>query len=107
MKFSLYGNNDGASISLDGLLEMQRNEGMLWAHAEDSGSESCYCEVARWNEAARRFERYAFAKCADDRFPELPEATDVKTAEHAAQLINNVTPQVRLPIVHRMPNPKS
>lgn len=105
MKFNLYGADPWATIAMEGLLEMQREEGMLWAHAEDSGSESCYCEVARWNAATRRYERFAFCKCADYRFPELPDATDEVTAEHAAQLINDLIPcNMRVPIVHRLPN---
>lgn len=105
MKFNLYGADPWATIALEGLLELQREEGMLWAHAEDSGSESCYCEVARWNAATQRYERFAFCKCADYRFPELPDATDDVTAEHMAKLINELIPcKQRLPIVYRMPD---
>lgn len=104
-KFNLYGADPWATISLDGLLEIQREHGALWAHAEDSGSESCYCEVARWNDARKRYERFAFCNCHDYRFPELPGARDEATADQGAKLINslsNLAP--RSPIVHSLPN---
>lgn len=104
MKFHLYGADPWASISLEQLLEMQREHGALWAHAEDSGCESCHCEVARWNDARKRYERFAFCNCHDYRFSEMPDASDEATAEHAAKLINDLTHlAARPPIIHLLP----
>src|SRR5487761_1708125 len=104
MKFHLYGSDPQASTSLAGLLEIQREHGSLWAHAEASGSESCHCEVARWNYATKRYERFAFCKCLDYRFSELADATDEATAEHAANVINDSCRFAQhAPIVHLLP----
>ena len=38
---------------------------MTCAEAAFSGSEGCYCEVAKWSESRNRYERFAFAKFFD------------------------------------------
>jgi hypothetical protein len=104
MTFTIYG-QPHQSISFDDLLAIQKEHGMLWAHAEDSGSESCYCEVARWNEKARRWERFCHLKCMDYRLPELLDASDEQTAIKLAERINALLHcGDRASIVHSMPN---
>ena len=105
MKFSIYGSNTAwAEIDLLELLQMQSTDGDLWAHAETSGCESCYVEVARWNHAAQQWQRFCFFKIDGWRFPEIDDCTDGHTAELLARRINSTTWQARAAVVHRMPN---
>lgn len=104
--FSAYSDDYGrTSISYAELIELERKEGGLFARAENSGSESYYVEVCRWNEQARRLERFAFAKAYDFRFPDAPDASDLETARLAARRINRHSDLGDLtPLVHRLPN---
>ncbi len=102
IQFAKYGSG---YITLDDILVIQNETKMLWAHAEDSGCESCYCEVARWNERTERWERFCVVKCLDYRLPELPDASDEETAVELAKRINEpLWDDGRASIVHSMPN---
>lgn len=58
--FCLYGQS-WKSVSLADLVA----DPMVCAEAAFSGSEGCYCEVAKWSESRNRYERFAFAKFFD------------------------------------------
>jgi hypothetical protein len=107
-RFSMYGWDGpgfGPKLSLADLLAIQAEDGTLWAHAEDSGSESCYCEVARWNHVEVQWERFAHCKMMDYRLSDLPEASDEATATEAARRINKpLWFDDRAPVVHSLPN---
>ena len=65
-------------------------------------------EVARWNEATDRFERYTYEKCLDVLRSDVPglseDATDGETAEAVAKLINDAAwHKGRLSLLHGMP----
>lgn len=102
IRFELYGDVWHA-LTLEEMLAAQAEHHNLWARAENSGSESCYCEVAVWNDDARQWQRFATCKCMDYRLPELPEATDAATAEALAAMINKDQDE-RIAVIHRMPN---
>ncbi len=68
--YSLYG-KPCERISREQLLAEQHRDGMLFARAEESGSEGCYVEVARWYEARWRWERYAFLKFLNGDDPQF------------------------------------
>ena len=101
--YSLYG-TDCERISHEQVLAEQHRDGMLFARAEQSGSEGCCVEVARWSEARCRWERYAFHKFLDGDDPQLFSC--VEAACHYAKEINQATSHVTtfLPIIHRMPD---
>lgn len=92
--------------TLEHLLEIQRDSGDLWAHSEKSGSESCYCEVARWNHKAEKWQRYCGIKAMNFEFADAPYANDETKADRMAYLINTsgLAWEGRTPIVHRMPD---
>jgi hypothetical protein len=103
-RFHLYDDADPCrSIMLDDLLHMQRQDVCLWAHAEASGSESCYCEVARWNydAAPAAWQRFAWCKLADTAIG-WPHQDDAERARGLAEIING-GPGLA-PIVHGLPN---
>jgi hypothetical protein len=96
-------------VSLVDLLKLQvESGGDLLARAEDSGCESTYWEVARWNEARRRWERFAFEKCLDVFRSDVPglsaDAGDQETAEAVAKIINDAAwHKGRMTWVHTLP----
>jgi hypothetical protein len=105
MRFAIYGAAGSRSISLDEIVAEQQADQMLFAHAEDSGCESCYVEVAKWSNSRKRWERYAFCKCLDYRLPEMPDASDEDTAIEAARRINEPCyTEGRASVVHTLPN---
>ena len=61
---------------------------------EESGSESCYVEVARWSFKRERWELYAFLKTMDVTFFENDgdedefEMSDREKAQHISGMIN-------------------
>ena len=87
MSYSIYGG--GRNITLDELKAENDRGGMLLARAENSGSEGCYVEVAKWNESTERWERYAFEKYFGGEHPGDDDlATCMSTAEKYAAEIN-------------------
>lgn len=108
IRFSSYGDPIGATCTLQDLIDQSRRDGMLYARAEDSGCEGCYCEVCIWNDEARRFERFAFVKLFGGEFEIATGecAGERESAEYCARLINEASTawnNARLPIIHRMP----
>lgn len=101
-RFCAYGSEVlGEGHTLAQLIEFQKSEGSLFARAENSGSEGCYCEVARWNLKTHRFERFAFLKCFGGEWTD--EITSAgETAAKFADAINNAGHH-GLSVVHVMP----
>jgi hypothetical protein len=98
-RFSLYG-EVWNGIDYPALLEQAKETGLL-ARAEDSGCEGCYVEVARWNDDARQWQRYAFLKCfgGEDGI----DGSSRETADRIAAAIN--APAGRYAsLIHNMPN---
>lgn len=102
--FALYGAPHNG-LYVEELLDMQRKDGMLFARAEQSGSEGTYVEVAIWNSNHRQWQRYAFMKCFGGEHKELPDAGSIQTARRFADDINQImyTQDVSFSIVHNMP----
>jgi hypothetical protein len=102
--FSRYGQSFD-TLTVDEILEMQRRDGMLYARAEQSGSEGTYVEVAIWNPNHRQWQRYAFMKCFGGEHPSLPDAGSIQTARQFADDINHLVhvQDVSFSIIHSMP----
>ncbi len=103
MMFSLYTVDGQLSrgVSLADLLKVA-SEWCLFARAEDSGSEGCYVEVARWNAKTHRWERFAFEKCfggEDGNEPGSAHATAARVASH----INDASGNGDTGLIHGMP----
>lgn len=105
MHYSFYGERiTGAGIDHHDLASRGKPHGDLFARAENSGSEACHVEVARWNESTSRWERYAFMKVFGGEHLEAPDAHAVETAELFAMEINIVQDLgTHAPVIHRMP----
>jgi hypothetical protein len=95
--FSKYGGAE--SISLKEFHEIPAGD--LWARAEQSGCEGCYCEIARWSNKNHRWERFAFAKFFGGEHPEAPEAGSIETAALYARDINRGEIAT---VIHGLPN---
>lgn len=68
--FGRYGRSMG-SIKVSELRDMQD----VRAETADSGCEGMYCEVAKWNERKKRWERFAYQKFfGNDEMSEHEEA---------------------------------
>lgn len=102
--YCLYGSPHNV-MDVEELLELQRKDGMLYARAEQSGSEGTYVEVAIWNSNHRQWQRYAFMKCFGGEHPTLPDAGSIQTARRFADDVNQIlhTQDVSFSIVHNMP----
>lgn len=89
-------------LSLEDLVNHNLEHQDLWARVEFSGSESCYVEVARWNNTANRWERYAFCKMMDVEIEdESADYTDDEAkGERICELINLDT---RFSFIHSLP----
>ncbi len=85
ISFNFYGGSSRAWSLKDMLAESAK--GMLLARAEQSGCEGCYIEVAKWNETAKKWQRYAFEKVFGGEDGKEPE-TATATAERIAKEIN-------------------
>lgn len=114
MNYTRYGNTF-QSISHQQLLEEQKKTGDYWARVEESGSESCYVEVARWNYSVEAWQKFAFLKACEVRREDcgLHEgANDFEAAEYLADGINDAGYfKGAFPVIARMPawnspNPK-
>jgi hypothetical protein len=101
-RFAAYGSEViGEGHTLAQLIEFQKSEGTLFARAENSGCEGCYCEVARWNLKTHRWERFAFLKCFGGEWVDGITSAS-KTAAKFAEAINSAG-HCGLSIVHVMP----
>lgn len=101
--FALYG-EVWNGVSFEELLEQAKQDGMLLARAEESGCEGCYVEVARWNDGARQWQRYAFLKCFGGE-DGIDDGGACETAERIAASINDAAGRPRYPsLIHNMPN---
>jgi hypothetical protein len=113
LRFNLYGGETFESLTYNELLALAEECGMLYARAEFSGSEGCYVEVARWNNKAGQWQRFAFEKVFDEyaddgRFGDVRVATCYERADWIARKLNHaggVGPGVRL--IHSMPSYKA
>lgn len=106
MNYSTYSSGHAglsSPISHAALIAMNIAEGSLLARAENSGSEACYVEVARWNDKTERFERFAFAKVFGGEHPGSPDATCILTAERFAAEINE-SGDPWISFIHRLPS---
>lgn len=86
-------------LSVQHLVEHNLEHQDLWARVEFSGCESCYVEIARWNNSANRWERYAFSKMMDVQIGE-EDLTDEDKGERICELINLDT---RFSFIHSLP----
>lgn len=108
MHFSRYGVADLAPIDYDDLLHHQQALGDLVARAENSGSEGCVTEVARWNPRTKRYERYCFRKWfagdpqANGRHD--PSVPSYVVAASYADIINDEGDAALSPLIHRFPD---
>lgn len=98
--FCRYGGN-GDSITLDELKQLQRETGSLFAHAENSGCEGCYVEVARYNNAANCWQRFAFLKCFGGEHASNEDASAEETARLFAA---EISPRACDSFIHSLPN---
>lgn len=102
--YCLYGSPHNV-LDVEDMLQLQRRDGMLYARAEQSGSEGTYVEVAIWNDNHRQWQRYAFMKCFGGEHPSLPDAESIETATRFATDINQIchTRESDFSIVHALP----
>jgi hypothetical protein len=78
--FAQYGKLGFGSLSIDDLLKLN-----CIARTEDSGSEGCYCEIARWNIKEKKFQRFAFCKFLGG---EIENQDAFGCADHVTNLLN-------------------
>ena len=106
MRYAYYGNAAMTGIEHTALCEHNRKNGDLLARAENSGSEGCYVEVARWSYERNRWERFCFVKFLGGEDREREDWPVAKLAEHHANEINNAarSGQDRLPLIHNLPD---
>ena len=112
IRFAKYGSSAlGGGVSLADLITESKETSYLWAHAEDSGCESCYVEVAKWDDKHKAWFKYAFLKTLDVlRGLELElecseDASDEEVAVLIAKKINDVSwEEGRASIVGAMAN---
>lgn len=114
MNFSRYSppNTLLRGISFEELLEISK-DGSILARAEDSGSEGCYVEVARWKQGSDCHSgdwcRYAFEKVFGGEDLKLehqtagPEVSAHATAERIAARINAASGNAHIALIHHMP----
>ena len=72
----------------------------IFAHAERSGSEGCYVEVARWSYLRERWEKICHCKCFGGEIKEHPDLSDNDTAKFIADFLNSRHNGHNLPIVY-------
>jgi hypothetical protein len=102
MNFSIYGGAFG-TLSFEELLADGRKSQLLLARAEESGSEGCYCEVAKWSFDRNRWERYCFAKFLGGEGVESEEGlTPRELADRYAAAIN-ATGGWAMALIHNLP----
>ena len=100
MMFSQYECGGFRHETLESIIALQTDTMDLFAHAENSGSEGCYVEIARWSYTRQRWERFAFCKLFNE---EIEGLSAVDAAKKIAAQINGVYPEESA-IVHRMPS---
>jgi hypothetical protein len=90
LDFCLYtgdGATFGRTISVADLRE-RFTSGDFLARAENSGSEGCYIEVARWSDTREQWERFAFLKVFGGEVTSARDLSSDETAEKIASLLN-------------------
>ena len=102
--FCLYGDQAWQRIAYDELLTVAKQTGMLYATPENSGCEGVYVEVARWNDRARQWQRFAFDKFFDG---DVDGETAWQTCERVAAEINAASGCRHVTWVHALPNYES
>ena len=110
MRFARYGATFINGISLLEMLAIQRDgwrQGVyLFANAEYSGCEGCYCEVAIWKEDNDQqrgvWKKFAFEKFFGGELAEIPDANDWETACWYARQINDAASAGCPSLVHDM-----
>jgi hypothetical protein len=109
IRYLLYGTS-WEYINHESLCDLNREYGNFLARAEDSGSEGCYVEVAKWSCKRNRWERYCCKKFlrGEDHDPAHEDWRPEQLAEHYAAEINAAAKpgQHRLPLIHRLPSAK-
>ena len=102
--YTLYGREGGNGPSHESLIAWNKEHGDLVARAENSGSEACYVEIARWNPRELQYQRYAFVKVFGGEY-DLGVESCFATAKLIANDINNVDSWAAYsPLIHRLPN---
>lgn len=69
----------------------------LFARAEESGSEACYVEIAKWNRHSRTYHRFAFIKLFGGEL--WQDLSDTETCVRLAAMINVAT-KTDIPLNH-------
>ena len=100
VRFTLYGDT-WRNMSYHELLALAEDTGMLHARAEDSGCEGVYVEVARWNDKARQWQRFAFEKFFDG---DVEGETAWQRAEWIAAKVNHASKVHHVTWIHTLPN---
>ena len=107
MNYSLYAINQVGTVTFDDLLKHQEEHGDLLARSENSGSEGCYVEVARWKPGSDchsgSWRRYAFRKYFDGDQTSDASLSASDIAWHFAEKINALGNN-NIEFIHRLPN---
>lgn len=100
LNYSLYGSGMLRPTTHQELIALNTEEpGLLLARAENSGSEGCYVEVARWSFKRTRWERYCFHKFFDG---DVEGKTAIQLCQEMAAEINRGSEQSRF--IHALPD---
>ncbi len=91
-----YGSAPLTVITVQEVLDLPRGE--IWARAEDSGCEGCYCEVARLTETGF-WRRFAFVKFFNG---DLGDFNAYDCAKMVARFINAHHQTEAYPLIHKM-----
>jgi hypothetical protein len=125
MWFALYSETWQRGLTLDEILKIAADHSLV-ARAENSGSEGCYVEVARWTDATGyrydaktgrldktgEWQRFAHMKCfgGEDLTEEVRESAgntdamnEFTTAKRIAAQINEISGNRHVSFVHSLP----
>ena len=96
------GHGEGTYITYGAMQQLfEENPGEFFVRAENSGSEGCYVEVARWNWDACRWQKFAFLKCLGG---ELGGDSDLNGEQTAAWIVRVLSEHVppMMTVIFRM-----
>lgn len=103
-RFDLYGTGCTEVLTCEQMVEKNREDcKAIFAHAEKSGCEGTYVEVAKYNDGIRAWQRYAFRKFLGG---ELGDERDGQQSADAVAMWINERNIGRDAVVHLMPNYK-